>query len=179
MQDASKEAIYFEETALPGGGQYTVTNNTQDYGLIALGVSNTDTFAWVGSFFDDFDCDFSGSLSLCYDSETVTALNWDAVVIDFAGNTGADIFGDISNVLDPGDDTLNTYLANDGDLQPGQTWDRFLFTQGMPSSQLFVVIDGPGGTIYGSGGAPLPEPGVALLLVTGLAGLAIRRSMSH
>jgi hypothetical protein len=168
--DGSQEAVWFTETAIGDDGQYDVHNNTTGYSLLAIGISNNDTSAWVGSFFDNFDCD----MGWCYESLNLDASNWAIEEIDFEGNTGFDIFGDISNVLDPGDNTINFYRANDGDIGPGESWDGFLFTAGVPSSQLFVVLSpqGMGDTVYGSGGTPVvPEPSTGLLLLGGMLGM--------
>lgn len=109
--DGSKDAIYFGEAVDEfGNGQYTVTNNTVDYGLFAFGISNVDTLAWVSSIGRTFNC----GLGWCYEAITLNAVNWNSTVIDFSGNTGMDIFGDISNVMDSGENTINFYLSNDG-----------------------------------------------------------------
>ncbi len=166
LLDPTKEAVYFTETAVPGGGYYTITNNTaasEGAGLSAVGVSNTDTIAYIESFGSTFGCESTW----CYASLNLNEDNWDTEVIA-SGNTGFDLFGDISNVLDPGENTINFYVAVDGDLQSGESWDGFWFGDGLPASQLFVVV----GNFVGSGGTPLPEPGTALLMLTGLAGLA-------
>lgn len=169
--DAANEAVYFSEAVIPGGGQYTVTNNTVDYGLIGFGISNNDTLPFVGSLGSTFDC-FS---SWCYESLVLNETNWDTESVDFMGNTGFDLFGDISNVLDPGDNMINFYRGADGDLQPGDTWNGFLFGDGVPSSQMFIALSGPGGPVYASGGTPIPEPGTAILMMGGLMGLSLRR----
>ncbi len=173
--DGANEAVYFTETAIPGGGRYTVTNNSADYGLIAFGISNSFSIAWIESFGDSFGCGSDSDSSWCYFASNLDGSNWDTESIDFDGNSGQDIFGDISNVLDPGDDVLNFYTAADGELLGGDTWDQFLFETIDLASQLFVVLSGPGGTIYGSGGTPVPEPGTALLVASCVAGLAVRR----
>ena len=187
LLDSSKEAIYFSESLDPfGNGQYTVTNNTTGYGLLAFGISNIDTQAGVGPFGGTFGCGSNPATgsNWCYDASNLDAFNWNLATIDFAGNTGFDIYGDISNVLDAGDNTLNFYMAADGDLQSGDSWDQFFFGQGILSSQLFVVLGDASGTttLYGSGGQPVsavPLPAAAWLMMSGLAGLvgvARRRS---
>jgi hypothetical protein len=172
--DNSKDAIYFSETIDGlGSGQYTVTNNTLEYGLIAFGISNNGTQAWIGSMGSTFGCGFNSSSNWCYMSDNLDASNWDSKGIDFDGNTGMDIFGSISNVLDSGDNILNLYLAIDGDLQSGDSWDQFLFSP-MLASQMFVVLAGPSGMLYASGGQPInavPVPAAAWLMMTGLVGL--------
>ncbi len=174
--DPAFEPVYFTETVTgPFGGYYTVTNNTvaaDDYGLLAIGISAADGDAFVSSQGSTFGC----GGTWCYESLTVFAEDWALISLDFSGNTGFDLFGDFSNVLDPGDDRIHLYLANDGDLRSGDSWDEFLFGE-LPSSQLFVVLDSfSQGTVYGSGGQPIPEPGTALMLLTGLVGLgAVRR----
>jgi hypothetical protein len=40
------------------GGRYTVTNNTVGYGLLAFGVPNFFTIAWIESIGDTLGCDF-------------------------------------------------------------------------------------------------------------------------
>lgn len=172
--DPNFEPVYFTETITLDGGYYTVTNNTAlvpSYGLLAIGISASDGDAFISSAGNTFGC----GASWCYGSSTVFASDWATVELDFSGNTGSDLFGAFSNVLDPGDDRIHLYLADDGDLRSGDSWDEFLFGE-LPSSQLFVVLDGDAGAIYGSGGQPIPEPGTALLLMSGLAGLgAVRR----
>jgi len=185
LLDSSKEAVYFSETVDEfGTGQYVVTNNTTGYGLLAFGISNFDTQAGVGLFGGTFGCGSNPATgsNWCYEASNLDAFNWGTTGIDFNGNTGFDIYGDISNVLDAGDNTLNFYMAADGDLQPGDSWDQFFFGQGILASQLFVVLESASGTIYGSGGQPVsavPLPAAAWLMMSGLAGLlgvARRRS---
>jgi hypothetical protein len=183
--DASKDAIYFTESLDEfGNGQYTVTNNTTSYGLLAFGISNIDTQAGIGTSGGTFGCGSNpdtGS-NWCYEASNLDTFNWNVTTIDFSGNTGFDIYGDISNVLDAGDNTLNFYMAADGDLQSGDSWDQFFFGQGILASQLFVVLESASGTVYGSGGQPVsavPVPAAAWLMLSGLVGLvgvARRRS---
>jgi len=169
--DSSNEAIYFSEIINEfGEGQYTVTNNTVGYELMAFGISNADTLAWVGSIGSNFGCGFG-----CYQSDNLDEFNWGTTPIDFNGNTGMDIFGNISNVLGAGDTTLNFYMSNDGSLASGDSWDQFLFS-GLLASQLFVVLQDVGGTtVYASGGQPInavPLPAAVWLFGSGLLGLA-------
>jgi len=177
--DGSKDAIYFTESLDSfdtGQGQYTVTNNSTSYGLLAFGISNFDTQAGVGLFGGTFGCGSNPATgsSWCYEASNLDAFNWNSTTIDVNGNTGFDIYGDISNVLDAGDNTLNFYMAMDGDLLSGDSWDQFFFGQGILASQLFVVLESASGTIYGSGGQPVnavPVPAAAWLMMSGLAGL--------
>lgn len=176
--DGSKDAIYFTESLDEfGNGQYTVTNNTTSYGLSAFGISNFDTQAGVGLFGGTFDCGSNPATgsSWCYEASNLDVFNWNFTPIDFSGNTGFDIYGDISNVLDAGDNTLNFYMAADGELGPGDSWDQFFFGEGILASQLFVVLGSTSGTtVYGSGGQPLnavPVPAAAWLMMSGLVGL--------
>jgi len=178
LLDGSKDAIYFTESLDEfGNGQYTVTNNTTSYGLLAFGISNIDTQAGVGLFGGTFGCDSNPATgsSWCYEASNLDVFNWNLAQIDFSGNTGFDIYGDISNVLDAGDNTLNFYMAADGDLKSGDSWDQFFFGQGILASQLFVVLGSTTGTtVYGSGGQPLnavPVPAAAWLMMSGLVGL--------
>ena len=172
LLDGSMEAIYFSETIDGfGNGQYSVTNNTVDYGLISFGISNNDTFASIGSFGRTFGC----FASWCYASSELNAFNWDTQAIDYNGTTGAGLFGAISNVLDAGDNMLNFYEAADGDLRSGDSWDQFLYGPGILASQLFVVLQGTSGPIYASGGQPVnavPLPAAVWLFGSGLLGLA-------
>jgi len=180
--DPSQNPIYFTENVIPGGGYYDVTNNTASYRLFAFGISNVGgSLAWMGDgpadFGDDFDC--GGSLG-CYESLNLAADNWGLVEIDFDANTGAEIFGDITNVLDAGETALNFYRAGDGDLGPGQAWDNFLWQFTPPASQMFVVLDGSDGYIYGSGILPsaIPLPAGVWLLGSGIAALMLRRRVA-
>ncbi len=172
--DASKDAIYFSESIDgAGNGQYTVTNNSVDYTLFAFGISNFNTAPWVGSVGNDFDCGGNDMNNWCYESFVVDSSNWEIM-------TGSS--GDFSDVLDPGDNMLNFYVALDGAMGPGSSWDQFLYTPGVLASQLFVVLNGPSGMIYGSGGQPInpiPVPAAVWLMASGLIGLvgvARRRS---
>ena len=175
--NGSYDAVYFSETMDgSGNGQYTVTNNTSGgYGLLAFGISNTDTTAWIGSIGNDFGCDFDSFSTWCYESMELDSTNWATEVIDFNnGTTGMDVFGDMSNVLDSGDNMLNFYRAVDGELFSGSSWDGFLYDADAPASQLFVVLSGPEETIYGSGGLPInavPLPAAAWLFISGFLAL--------
>lgn len=169
--DPTKEAVYFTETMDQSGvGVYTVTNNTTDSYLTAIGISNVGALAWIGTPGQNFGC-YS---TWCYSSKELDASNWATEMIDYDGNTGMDIFGDIGNVLDPGDNMINFYMAEDGELGPGDSWDGFLFTNAAVNSQMFVILSGPGGSLYASGGQPLsavPVPAAIWLFGSGLLGL--------
>ena len=138
--DGSMEAIYFTETMGSDGYiHYNVTNNTQDYYLTSFGVSNSDTMPWVGTAGSNFGCESNW----CYGSSILGEFNWDSTEIDWDGNTGQQIFGEIGNVLDPGDNMLNYYMGADGELGPGDSWDGFLYGFGGPASQMFIVLNDP------------------------------------
>jgi len=170
--DSGMEAVYFTETMGSDGYiHYNVTNNTQDYFLTSFGVSNTDTFPWVGTASDTFGC----ASVWCYESSILDEANWGSQELDWDGTTGQDIFGDITNVLDPGDSMLNFYASADGELGPGDSWDGFLYGPGGLASQMFIVLNSQGGPLYGSGGEPLsavPLPAAAWLMFSGLVGFA-------
>ena len=172
--DPNNEAVYFTETAIAGGGFYTITNNTaasENAGLTGVGISNSDSIAFIESLGSTFGCDGNSTNSWCYAAITLDEFNWDTEVLDFdSGATGFDLFGDISNVLDPGDDTINYYQAADGELLSGDTWDGFYFGNAELSSQMFVILGG--GAFVGMGGQPVPEPVAGFLMLIGLGGLA-------
>lgn len=177
--NGTQEGVFFTETETgPQQGFYDVTNNTVDYRLLAFGISNIDTQAWIETLGSNFGCGPGNASSWCYGAHTVTAADWDNTVIDFDNNTGQEIFGDFTNVLDPGDNTINFYRADDGDLGPGDSWDGFLWGDALASSQMFVVLeDSSGTTIYGSGIQPsaVPLPAAIWLLGGALAALRLRR----
>ena len=173
--NGAHEGVFFTETETGAlEGFYNVTNNTVDYRLLAFGVSNNDSIAWVESIGNTFGC----FQNWCYESGNRSAENWDVASIDFSGNTGQAIFGDINNVLDPGDNTLNFYIAGDGDLGPGDSWDGFIWSEAPLASQMFVVLEGfLGDTIYGYGIQPtaVPVPAAIWLFGAALATLRLRR----
>lgn len=190
--DASKEAVYFTETATTGGGTYSIHNNVANSNLMAFGISNTGSTAFVdGTPGDTFGCEFGASgpgSNWCYGASNLNASNWaqTSLYYDFdTGNdvTGFDAFGDFANVVDAGEDTLNFYTAVDGDILGGQSstgW--FGFSDSVPASQLMIVLGTPTGIVTGSGGtpfvaspptgpSPVPLPAAAWLLMAGLAGM--------
>ncbi len=186
-QNPMNDPIFFTETLTPDAGintgKYEVTNNTNGFDLIAFGVSNADTQAYFSELFTIGSVCSSG---LCYDAFNLNASNWASSEIDFDDNTGADIFGDFSNVIDPGDNTINFYQVNNnmpgegGALTPGSTSDLFLFGDGILSSQMFVVLQSQenGQLLFGHGIQPLnviPLPAAAWLFISAIAGLGWMR----
>ena len=123
--DSNFDAVYFTENPVSAfNGFYDVHNNSQDYRLLSFGISNRDTVALIhsGGLTGGFGC-FS---SWCYGSSNLNEFNWGSEEIDFDGNTGMDVFGAIGDVIDVGDNVFNFYMAEDGDLGPGDSWDGFV-----------------------------------------------------
>ena len=178
--DSNFEAVYFTEN--PTGvfnGFYDVYNNSQDYRLLSFGISNRDTIALIHSngFTGDFGC-FS---SWCYGSSNLNEFNWGSEEIDFDGNTAMDVFGAIADVIDVGDNVFNFYMAEDGDLGPGDSWDGFVWQENTPSSSMFVVLypdAQSGNAIYGFDlqASAVPLPAGIWLLLSGFVIVAARRS---
>lgn len=176
--DSAQEGVFFTETETgPQQGFYNVTNNTVNYRLLAFGVSNTDTQAWIENIGNDFGCGFATGGNWCYEAHTLTIAEWDDTTIDFNGNTGQDVFGDFSNVVDAGENVINFYRANDGDIGPGDSWDEFIWGDAPASSQMFVVLEGTTDTIYGYGIQPsaVPLPAAIWLFGGALAALRLHR----
>ncbi len=176
--------ITITEAPVPGGGTYTVTNNTLDSYLVAFGVSNQNSLsmARVGDMLSTFGC----QASWCYNASNLNADNWSSAVayyeLDFPV-TFQQAFGDFADNVDPGDTSINWYTSADGALGPGETSSNFFyFIDGPLSSMAFGLLEGPSGitTFQNQSVSTVPLPAAAWLFggaFAGLFGVARRRAI--
>ena len=177
--------VSITETPAPGGGVYTVTNNTADSYLTAFGVSNSDSIAIIQGGFDGIDSlfpTFGCQSTWCYSATNIDASNW-GTTIAYGGLTFQQAFGDFADNVDPGDNTINWYTAVDGALGPGDTSsDFFGFLDAPLSSMALGILEGPGGTVttfQNQDVSAVPLPAAAWLFggaFAGLFGVARRRA---
>ncbi|HIP53277.1 MAG TPA: VPLPA-CTERM sorting domain-containing protein [Chromatiales bacterium] len=174
--------IEITEVPTPFGGTYTVTNNTAGSYLMAFGVSNTDSTAYLS---DNGALDINGCQSgWCYDATTVTAENWDSTIAYYDGDseTLADLFGSFYSNVEQGEDTIHWYRAVDGALGPGDTSsDFFAFgAEGLHSMALGVLSGSGDVTIFQNQQvSTVPIPAAVWLLgsaLLGMFGVARRKS---
>ncbi|MCH9670468.1 MAG: VPLPA-CTERM sorting domain-containing protein [Gammaproteobacteria bacterium] len=172
------DPVYFTETSNGLSGQYTLYNNTQDHRIVGFGVSNFETVPWVGAIGSRYGCEFGGNAAWCYGSLALSAANW-ALEDLRDGLSGQDIWGAFSNVVDTGDNVVNWYAADDGDLGPGDSWDGFLFSPLLLASQGTVILEhaNTGNLLFGSGLQPsaVPLPAAAWMLLSGFVVLGAWR----
>ncbi|GGE32270.1 hypothetical protein GCM10011360_20180 [Primorskyibacter flagellatus] len=197
--DPTMDAFYLVESEIPGGGAYTIYNNTTNLYLTGFGATNPYygilSVGEVALSESGGTPEFSNGEYAGYWSPVLLAsYNW-SVSLDpsypdgeiYGGGyyyvTPEMTFGDSSNVLTPDEPYGYYYYAEDGRfLDPGASASLFFFIEAIPASTLFgVATDNNGGTysFYGSQamtGAPaVPLPAASLLLVGGLGGIAALR----
>ncbi len=190
---APSGSISIEETAGPvisddggvfGTGIYTLTNNTS-FTLQAFGVSNLGTTAFVNDFFlpsppggqtsnNGNAYDFDNVLTL---TDRNASSNWrNTEVIAGTGQTFQNVFGNFSENVDPGDDTINWYASVAGGLLAGDTsssdYLRFITPFGLASAGIGIV--GTNGiananSLFFNNVSVVPLPAALPLYGTGLA----------
>ncbi len=174
---ANNVGIVITETAIPGGGSYTVTNNSVG-GLTAFGVSNPQSQAFIEFFGNTLGGVFGDGFSYFYESRTLNAANWltDSPFLgSFGGLTFQETFGDFTSNVEPGENTINWYEEVDGSLQPGQTSsDFFIFGDNAILASIGLGIIGNGLIVFNNlsintAVSAVPIPAALPLFGTGLA----------
>ena len=163
-------------------GNYAVQNNTP-YFLTGFGVSNPLSDAFVESIGDRFGCDVAPGFtnSWCYASQNLYDFNWATETAYFDDQLGPlsfqDIYGDFSDNVEPGENTINWYSAQDGALGPGDFEDFFLFSANVPTSLALGILEdfqGSDPVFFNQASlSDVPLPAAAWLFGSALLGLGV------
>ena len=185
VQAGMPDGLAITEDFNPGTGQgnYAVQNNTAGYYLRGFGVSNPLSLASVEFYGDDFGCDVAPGFtnSWCYASKNLYDFNWASETAYFDDQLGPlsfqDIYGDFSDNVEPGENTINWYSAEDGALGPGDFEDFFLFEADFPASlALGILEDGPDTLFFNQAQvSQVPLPAAAWLFISALGGLVVAK----